>query len=82
MTADRCLQLVSGLQTYPLRVDVPSYGVIDLPCQYFAVEWLDTQVDEFFLEQQDIAAVDKLRLFNEISWLLRPCIVVRSFTVT
>lgn len=66
LTADRCLQLVAGLKSYPLAVDVPNYGVIELPCQYFAVEWLDTQVDEYFLAQQDVSAIEKLRLFNEI----------------
>ena len=66
LTADRCLQLVVGLKSYPLAVDLPNHGVIQLPCQYFAVEWLDTQVDEYFLAQQDVSAIDKLRLFNEI----------------
>jgi serine/threonine protein kinase len=66
LNADRCLQLVKALTPYVLDVIVPGQPSVQLPCAYFAVEWLDTQIDHFFLSQQAIDAVDKLLLFNNV----------------
>ncbi|WP_123069263.1 protein kinase domain-containing protein [Massilia aurea] len=63
MTVERCLQLNSAMSQYPLTV--PKIG-ITIPCDYFAVEWIDDEIDPYFLQQQSFTPVDKLRLFNEI----------------
>jgi serine/threonine protein kinase len=63
----RCLQLVSGLGVFPLRIaSGMASGDIELPCKYFSVSWIEDQVDEFFSDQQNHDAQTKLRLFNEI----------------
>jgi serine/threonine protein kinase len=64
----RCLQLVRGLSTYQLPVTMPGGVVIILPCQYFAVEWLDDDIDHYFLDPKSTkySAVHKLKLFNKI----------------
>lgn len=63
---ERCLQLESTLTTYDLIVKDPSGGVFTLPCEYFVVEWLDDEIDKYFLNQRSFEVADKLRLFNEI----------------
>jgi serine/threonine protein kinase len=65
ITVDRCLQLVSLMSTFNLTVKHGS-ATLTLPCHYFAVEWIDNEVDAFFLSANKFSAVDKLRLFNEI----------------
>ncbi len=62
MNNERCLQLASSLKHFNLTT--PD-GLI-VPCEYFAVAWIDEQIDHFFLEQDKFGAVEKLRLFNEI----------------
>lgn len=64
LTVDRCLQLASSMRTFDLPV--PGGGGASLPCEYFAVDWLDGELDDFFLGRASSNAVDKLRLFNEI----------------
>jgi len=63
---ERCLQLEAALSTYDLTVTPPGGGVFTLPCEYFVVEWLDGEIDKYFLNQDTFDVVDKLRLFNEI----------------
>jgi serine/threonine protein kinase len=50
---------------YDFRVPIAGGGTAVLPCEYFIVEWLDTELDDFFLRDIESAEV-KLRLFNEI----------------
>jgi len=59
---ERCLQLQSALKSYELTVP-PG---LTIPCEYFVVDWLDNQIDNYFEQQHEFSAVDKLRLFNEI----------------
>jgi serine/threonine protein kinase len=61
----RCLQLISNMEVFNLDVQVPGGPVITLPCPFFAVQWVDESIDDFFLNDH-AAAVAKLRLFNEI----------------
>lgn len=63
MNVQRCLQLERATTKYDLLV--PGTGGVIVPCQYFAVEWLDTDIDDYFLGKAD-DPVEKLRLFNEI----------------
>lgn len=62
---ERCLQLESALNVFELTVDSPT-GPFTMPCQYFAVEWVDEDIDEFFLQNYLFDPVQKLKLFNEI----------------
>lgn len=59
---ERCLQLQSALKNFELS----SPSGLSIPCEYFVVDWLEDQIDQFFEEQHIFSAVDKLRLFNEI----------------
>jgi serine/threonine protein kinase len=63
---ERCLQLASSLETFNLEFPNPMGGTVTLPCQYFAVDWLEEGIDHYFLNQQSIEVVEKLELFNEI----------------
>jgi serine/threonine protein kinase len=63
---DRCLQLTAGRSVFNLSGTGPGGAGLTIPCEYFAVEWIDDQVDEYFERQQDFSAIDKLNLFNEI----------------
>lgn len=68
LTKKRCLQLASGLSTYDLQVPLPDGTTVALPCQYFAVEWLDKDIDDYFycLGHGSSDSIQKLRIFYEI----------------
>lgn len=61
----RCLQLVSGLSEFDLELGFGD-DTMKFACKYFVTEWIDGEVDSFFLNQENIEASFKLRLFNEI----------------
>lgn len=63
---DRCLQLSSAMNIYNLQLPLPDGTKVIIACQYFAVEWINDGIDDFFLKQETFDAVDKLRLFNEV----------------
>ena len=65
---ERCVQLVKPLTRYALPVPISGTGgvTVALPCQYFALEWLDEKIDQYFLEQDKHDAVEKLLVFNQI----------------
>lgn len=64
---ERCLQLASSMRTYELEVRDPLTNIVfKIPCEFFAVDWLDGEVDEYFERQEHHTATDKLHLFNEI----------------
>ena len=52
---------MSGFKTYMLKA-----GGFDIPCQYFAVQWLDEEIDHYFELQDSIVAEVKLQLFHDI----------------
>lgn len=62
----RCLQLASALSTLQLGFPLPNGTTVTFPCQYFAVEWIDSDIDDYFLGNGTFTPVQKLRLFNEI----------------
>jgi serine/threonine protein kinase len=68
VNVERCVQLVKPLSTYSLLVPIAGAGgaVVTLPCQYFALEWLDEKVDQYFLDQDKYDPLEKLLVFNEI----------------
>jgi serine/threonine protein kinase len=67
LNKERCLQLASALSTYNL--DIPTIPGINatFPCEYFAVEWIDSDVDDYFYRQENFEPLDKLHLFNELT---------------
>lgn len=63
---NRCLQVCSGINEYQLPV--PSGGVIfPFPCRYFAVEWIENEVDAYFLKHGAYTADKRLELLEEIA---------------
>ena len=67
MNKNRCLQLVSPLSTYSLVIQTGHGRPIKFPCEYFAVEWIEEDIDEFFFLQENIDSINKLHLFNELT---------------
>lgn len=66
LRVNRCLQLASGLNTYKMPV-VASGLTITLPCEYFAIEWIEDEIDQYFLCQESFTALEKLILFDKIA---------------
>jgi len=65
---ERCLQLASSMSRFELRMPLdPAAGTFFVVhCEYFAIDWLSDQIDGYFLNQQNVDAIEKLRLFTEI----------------
>ncbi|MBH9680766.1 protein kinase family protein [Burkholderia cepacia] len=63
LTKGRCLQLVAGLSTYELPTGGPNGFMV--PCQYFATEWLDVGIDDYFLTSKH-SAVKRLFLLLDV----------------
>jgi serine/threonine protein kinase len=64
--AHRCTQLVSAFSTYKLLIPQGSAAPLEIPCPYFAVAWIESEIDDFFERQDSYDCVEKLQLFNEI----------------
>jgi len=62
----RCLKIVEDISRYDLIVNIPGGSPIKLPCSYFALEWLDDEIDHYFKSQQDYEAYEKLTVFNNM----------------
>ena len=67
LTAERCLQLTAGLKKVSFTAKIEGGKELKIPCEYFAVEWLDGELDEFFLGKVSFDPVNRLRLFNEMA---------------
>jgi serine/threonine protein kinase len=61
-----CLQLESGLNTYQLPIPTPTGLIVTLPCEYFAIEWVPEEIDDYFLRQQNFSVIDRLYLYCDI----------------
>ena len=62
----RCLQVASSFSTFKLQLPNPSGPAFELPCPYFAVEWLEYDIDAHFQQQDTIDALEKLHLYHDI----------------
>lgn len=64
---ERCLQLVCGHDdfSWPAGKNADGSDIV-LNTGFFAVEWLDHEVDDYFLNQDTHDAGDKLRIFRDI----------------
>ena len=67
LNKERCLQLASALSTYNFVIPISLGNNATFPCEYFAVEWIDSDVDDYFYRQEDFEPLDKLHLFNELT---------------
>lgn len=66
LTRERCLQLVKSLSSYQLTIPASGGITFTIPCSYFAIEWLDEQIDEYFLDRKPFTAIERLRLFRDV----------------
>lgn len=65
--ASRCLQVASNFERFDLEVPVAGQAdPVILAAPYFVTEWIESDIDECFLEQQDIHALTKLQLFHQV----------------
>ncbi|MEW8064028.1 MAG: protein kinase [Candidatus Thiodiazotropha sp.] len=63
----RCITLTSGLEEFGWELAHPTGGeTTKVPLKYFAVDWLEEDVDEYFFRQHEIAAVEKLKVFRKV----------------
>ena len=61
---EKCLQLFSiGLETFTISATVPGLGTIPFNFDFFAVEWLDYDIDDFFQLQDSVESLSKLFVF-------------------
>ncbi|MBN2562278.1 MAG: protein kinase family protein [Phycisphaerae bacterium] len=65
MGKHRCLQLVQGLQPVAIQIPVPA-GQFRVDCDYFAVEWIDADIEDYFQQQHAYDAATKLDVFRDI----------------
>ena len=61
----RCLQLVQPLTDLPLSVPSASGHSTKIVCSYCVIEWLDGDITEYFLRQDQYDALTKLALFRQ-----------------
>lgn len=64
--ASRCLQVQSDYAVYNLEIALPSGISLTILAPYFAVDWFEDDIDEYFHEQESKEAIEKLKLFNEV----------------
>lgn len=63
----RCLQLVQSMASHTISVPTADPKTpLDLQFAFFAVEWLEDSIDEYFERQQDFDALTKLKLFHDL----------------
>ena len=63
----RCLQLVQSMASHTISVPTADPKTpLDLQFAFFAVEWLEDSIDEYFERQQDLDALTKLKLFHDL----------------
>jgi serine/threonine protein kinase len=62
----RCIQLAAGMKTYILQLPLQTGQLFPTPCLYFAVDWVDDQIDGYFERQHQFGPAEKLHLLNEI----------------
>lgn len=67
LNKERCLQLSSALSTYDLDITISPGNYATFPCEYFAIEWIEDDIDDYFYRQDQFDPLDKLHLFNELT---------------
>lgn len=62
----RCLQLVQPMSTMAISVDDGQGNIVEISCGYFVMEWIDGNVEAYFLNHRTYDAVVKLMLFRSM----------------
>ena len=62
----RCLQLLYGPKSFDWHVQLPGGGDGSHSINYFITEWIDEDVETYFLEQQSHDALVKLKIFRSV----------------
>ena len=65
----RVINLVSNINTYKWELIIPNESTPNLakiPIKYFVTEWIEEDIDDYFLLQHQIDAIDKLKIFRLI----------------
>lgn len=62
----RCLQLLGGLKEYQFEIELSDGDLAPFTAVYFVTEWLDQDVEDYFLDNCSFDALSKLKLFREI----------------
>lgn len=60
------MQLIENLQVNNLDMSLPTGMSFVFRCEYFVTDWLDYDIDDYFLKQDEFAAKIKLLLFKQI----------------
>lgn len=65
---ERCVQLIQPITQLNLRIAVDRTKdlYVSIPTRYFVVEWLSKDVLNYFHNQQDFSALEKLQIYREI----------------
>lgn len=66
LNVDRCLQLASALSTCSIEETIDGVSGVSFAADYFASDWLDDEIDGYFLSQGDYGPIEKLKIFNDI----------------
>lgn len=65
--APRCLQVGSELQIFQLEQKIAGQEEsIAIPARYFATEWLERDIDSYFLNQGEHPAIARIRIFVDV----------------
>ena len=65
----RVINLVSNINTFNWELIIPAESTsarAKIPIKYFVTEWIEEDVDDYFLLQHHIDAIDKLKIFRLI----------------
>lgn len=64
---EHCLELIQPLRQFDLRIVDPATNLsLTRDTYYFVVEWLDTDLIDYFLRQHEFGAAEKLQVFRQI----------------
>jgi len=62
----RCLQLIEELQKFNLEIITASGSKFPMPFEFFSTDWIEDDIDDYFLAKEDLSPIEKLKLFRLI----------------
>lgn len=60
----RCLKLIFGPNSFDWQILMPDKSISTLSIDYFVTDWLNEDVEKYFLDQQSYEALIKLQIFR------------------
>jgi serine/threonine protein kinase len=63
---NRCIQIINGLTSSMVNIQLFGGSTTQIPCKYFAVEWLPGDIEDYFLNQDLYPPLEKLGVLKEI----------------